>query len=115
MATPADAASAAVDVSTEVDGTEALQEPEPEAEPAEPEPEPPVSEEQRAAAEAKKTEGNAAFKAKRYKQAVGFYTEAAQLDPTCAIYFCNRSTCYANLGDWTGAPATVLPAHPSPG
>ncbi len=68
-----------------------------------------VSQAQRAVAEAKKTEGNAAFKSKRYKQAIGFYTEAAQLDPTCAIYFCNRSTCYANLGDWKGAPVLRAP------
>ncbi len=62
-----------------------------------------VLQSKRAAAEAKKTEGNAAFKLKQYKQAIKLYTEAAQLDPTCAIYFCNRSTCYANLGDWKGA------------
>ena len=68
-----------------------------------PEQEPQSSTAQRAAAEAKKTEGNAAFKAKRYTQAIGFYTEAARLDPTCAVYYCNRSTCYANLGDWKGA------------
>ena len=79
---------------------------EPELQP-QPQPQPHVSEEQRAAAEAKKTEGNAAFKAKRYKQAIGFYSEAAQLDPTCAVYYCNRSTCYANLGDWQGASRAV--------
>jgi tetratricopeptide (TPR) repeat protein len=102
MPTP-DAGSAA-DTSTELDAGKAAveSEPEPELEP-EPEPEPAVSESQRAAAEVKKVEGNAAFKAKRYKQAIGFYGEAAQLDPTCAVYFCNRSTCYANLGDWNGA------------
>lgn len=80
-----------------------------------PEPEPQSSTAQRAAAEAKKTEGNAAFKAKRYTQAIGFYTEAARLDPTCAVYYCNRSTCYANLGDWKGASrADASPALTGP-
>ena len=103
-------AGAAVDTSTELDAGQAVVEPEPESEP-----EPAVSETQRAAAEAKKAEGNAAFKAKRYKQAIGFYSEAAQLDPTCAVYFCNRSTCYANLGDWKGAsraPTFAWPVQP---
>ena len=111
MPTP-DAGSAA-DNSTELDAEKAVMQPEPEPEP-ELEPEPAVSEAQRAAAEAKKAEGNAAFKAKRYKQAIGLYSEAAELDPTCAVYFCNRSTCYANLGDWKGAShaPTGAPVHP---
>ena len=62
----------------------------------EPEPELPDA----AAAEAKKAAGNLAFKAKKFKQAVALYGEAIVLDPRNPVYFCNRSTCYANLGDW---------------
>ena len=47
-----------------------------------------------------KAEGNAAFKAKKFKQAVKLYGAAIGLDPSNPVYFCNRSTCYANLGDW---------------
>eukprot|EP00616_Rhizochromulina_sp_CCMP1243_P018820 CAMPEP_0118974498 /NCGR_PEP_ID=MMETSP1173-20130426/12108_1 /TAXON_ID=1034831 /ORGANISM="Rhizochromulina marina cf, Strain CCMP1243" /LENGTH=320 /DNA_ID=CAMNT_0006924249 /DNA_START=14 /DNA_END=976 /DNA_ORIENTATION=- len=56
-----------------------------------------------AAAEAKKAEGNARFKAKDYRGAIEFYTQAIELDPTQHAYYSNRSACYAGLDQWEQA------------
>ncbi len=48
-------------------------------------------------AEAVKAEGNAAFKASRWGEAVGRYTEAIRLDPGDAIYYSNRAAAYMSL------------------
>mmetsp|Transcript_49322 Transcript_49322/g.139642 ORF Transcript_49322/g.139642 Transcript_49322/m.139642 type:complete len:90 (-) Transcript_49322:769-1038(-) len=42
------------------------------------------------AAEAKKKEGNDAFAKKEYEAAIGFYSEAIELDPQNHIYYSNR-------------------------
>lgn len=39
----------------------------------------------------KKQEGNKAYGSKEYRQAIHLYTEAIDLDPTCAAYYANRS------------------------
>lgn len=53
----------------------------------------------KAAAEAKKAEGNTAFKAKNWQQAIQKYGEAIALYPD-HTYYSNRSACYAELGMW---------------
>mmetsp|Transcript_49323 Transcript_49323/g.139644 ORF Transcript_49323/g.139644 Transcript_49323/m.139644 type:complete len:255 (-) Transcript_49323:360-1124(-) len=57
------------------------------------------------AAEAKKKEGNDAFAKKEYEAAIGFYSEAIELDPQNHIYYSNRSLCYAESGKFTEALA----------
>ena len=63
-----------------------------------------------------KEAGNIQFKSKNYQQAIELYSRAAALDPSCAVYFCNRSTCYAALSDWPGARRSWprAAAHRSP-
>ena len=56
-----------------------------------------------AAAQAKKNEGNAFFKDKRYKEAIQKYTEAIALDPSDVTFYSNRSACYAALEMWNEA------------
>jgi len=48
------------------------------------------------AAEAKK-EGNAAFQAKNYEEAIEHFTKAIGFDPSDHVFFSNRSACYASL------------------
>lgn len=55
------------------------------------------------AAEAKKAEGNNFFKKGDYKQAIPFYTQAIEIDPSMHTYYSNRSACYAGLLDWENA------------
>jgi tetratricopeptide (TPR) repeat protein len=43
-----------------------------------------------AAAQAKKNEGNALFKDKRYKEAIAKYTEAIALDSSDVTFYSNR-------------------------
>jgi len=57
----------------------------------------------KAAAQAKKNEGNNFFKAKDYAKAIEKYTEAIQLDPSDVTFFSNRSACYAALNKWQEA------------
>ena len=64
-----------------------------------------VGEEQHATAELLKEEGNKAFKAGRYEEAVKRYTEAAQHNPTNAVYYSNRAMAYLKLGRYTAAEA----------
>lgn len=56
-------------------------------------------------AEAKKAEGNNFFKKGDYKTAIGYYTEAIEIDPSMHTYYSNRSACYHGLGDFENAAA----------
>lgn len=50
-----------------------------------------------------KTQGNDAFKAKKYEDAIRFYTQAIQVDPNCeaaAAIYSNRAASYAALGKY---------------
>ena len=51
-------------------------------------------------AEAKKKEGNEAFSAKKFDEALKLYTEAIALDSNNAVYYSNRSACHASKGSW---------------
>lgn len=55
------------------------------------------------AAEAKKAEGNKFFVKKDYQNAIKYYNEAVELDPSNTAYYSNRSASYAGLGDWAKA------------
>lgn len=50
-----------------------------------------------------KSQGNAAFAAGQYKQAIEQFTSALNLDPNNAILFSNRSAAYAGARQWTAA------------
>lgn len=58
-----------------------------------------------AVAEARKEDGNAAFRAGRYEEAVRHYSAAAQLYPRCAVYYANRAMAYLKLGSYGAAEA----------
>ena len=47
-----------------------------------------------------KSQGNAALQAEKYADAVKFYTEAIELDPSNHILYSNRSAAYAKTGDF---------------
>ena len=49
-------------------------------------------------AEAKKSEGNKAFSARDYPNAIKLYTEAISLDPTNHVYYSNRCAAYTSYG-----------------
>eukprot|EP01038_Epipyxis_sp_PR26KG_P008776 gene8776-11852_t len=57
----------------------------------------------KAAAQAKKNEGNNFFKNKQYEPAIEKYTEAIGLDPSDVTFYSNRSACYAALNRWQEA------------
>ncbi|CAI9104037.1 OLC1v1002645C3 [Oldenlandia corymbosa var. corymbosa] len=50
------------------------------------------------AAELLKEKGNAAYKGKKWNNAVNYYSEAIKLNDTNATYFCNRAAAYLELG-----------------
>mmetsp|Transcript_30969 Transcript_30969/g.52349 ORF Transcript_30969/g.52349 Transcript_30969/m.52349 type:complete len:259 (-) Transcript_30969:252-1028(-) len=52
------------------------------------------------AAEKAKKEGNDAFLAKDYQEAIKHYSKAIELEPNTAIFYSNRSACHASLKDW---------------
>lgn len=54
---------------------------------------------QRAAAEKFKNEGNDFIVKKKPTEAVSCYTRAIELDPTNAVYYCNRAAAYAMLNE----------------
>lgn len=56
-----------------------------------------------AAADAKKNEGNNAFKVQDYLTAVARYTEAIEIDATNHVYFSNRSAAYSGWGKFQEA------------
>jgi len=55
------------------------------------------------AALAKKAEGNAAFKAKEYDTAIGFYSEAIAFNPNEHTFWSNRSAAHAGKMDFENA------------
>ncbi|XP_010633139.1 small glutamine-rich tetratricopeptide repeat-containing protein alpha isoform X2 [Fukomys damarensis] len=63
----------------------------------------PPSEEDSAEAERLKTEGNEQMKMENFEAAVHLYGKAIELNPTNAVYFCNRAAAYSKLGDYAGA------------
>jgi stress-induced-phosphoprotein 1 len=44
-----------------------------------------------------KDKGNAAFKHKKYENALNYYSEAIKLDPNDHVLYSNRSVCYYNM------------------
>ncbi|XP_067824540.1 small glutamine-rich tetratricopeptide repeat-containing protein alpha-like isoform X2 [Heptranchias perlo] len=54
-------------------------------------------------AELLKTEGNEQMKLENYQNAVDYYTKAIELNPSNAVYFCNRAAAFSKLGNYTGA------------
>ncbi|KAM6294952.1 small glutamine-rich tetratricopeptide repeat-containing protein alpha isoform 2-T2 [Aegotheles albertisi] len=61
------------------------------------------SEDDIAEAERLKTEGNEQMKAENFEAAVSFYGKAIELNPSNAVYFCNRAAAYSKLGNYAGA------------
>lgn len=59
----------------------------------------------KAAAQAKKAEGNALFKNKQYQPAIDKYSEAIAVDASDVTFYSNRSACYAALAKWEEAAA----------
>lgn len=57
----------------------------------------------KAAATAKKNEGNAFFKDKKYEEAIARYSEAIALDGKDVTFYSNRSACYAALEKYAEA------------
>jgi len=57
-----------------------------------------VNERAKMAVEAKNM-GNTAFAAGKYREAVGCFTDAVQLDPKSTVYLSNRSAAYIKLGE----------------
>lgn len=55
------------------------------------------------AAEKFKAQGNACFKNKDYRGAIGFYGQAIDKDPTNHTFYSNRSACYMALDDYENA------------
>lgn len=50
-----------------------------------------------------KKKGNDAYLAKKYDEAISFYSEAINLEPDNAVFYSNRSACYAALKQWQKA------------
>ncbi|ORZ39585.1 hypothetical protein BCR44DRAFT_159291 [Catenaria anguillulae PL171] len=46
-----------------------------------------------------KNQGNDLYKAGKFAEAVSYYTRAIEMQPTSAVYWCNRAACYANLNE----------------
>lgn len=66
--------------------------------------------------ERKKARGNAAFKKRRYKQAITAYGEAIQLQPANHVLWANRSAAYGCAGDWEASAsdaATCVEREPA--
>lgn len=59
----------------------------------------PSASNQREAAEKFKNEGNDFIVKKKPAEAVNCYTQAIELDPTNAVYYCNRAAAYAMLNE----------------
>ncbi|XP_067890415.1 small glutamine-rich tetratricopeptide repeat-containing protein beta-like isoform X2 [Heterodontus francisci] len=54
-------------------------------------------------AEHLKNEGNNYIKEENYRAAVDSYTQAIELDPNSAVYFCNRAAAQSKLNNYTAA------------
>lgn len=53
--------------------------------------------EAQAKAEVHKSDGNAAFQAGAYEEAVKAYSQAIEADPACAVYWSNRALAYLKV------------------
>ena len=53
--------------------------------------------EAQAKAEVHKSDGNAAFQAGAYEEAVKAYSQAVEADPACAVYWSNRALAYLKV------------------
>lgn len=62
-----------------------------------------LSEEDIGEAERLKTEGNEQMKLENFESAISYYTRALELNPTNAVYYCNRAAAYSKLGNYAGA------------
>ena len=73
-------------------------------------PVPPEKEEnpQKVAAESAKKAGNEAFATKNYQEAIKHYNEAIRLDPDNAVFYSNRSACFASMQEWQKALEDAL-------
>ncbi|KAI4905767.1 hypothetical protein NFI96_027776, partial [Prochilodus magdalenae] len=63
----------------------------------------PPTEDQLAEAEQLKSEGNDQMKVENFSAAVEFYSKAIQINPSNAVYYCNRAAAYSKLGNYAGA------------
>ncbi|XP_044274977.1 small glutamine-rich tetratricopeptide repeat-containing protein alpha isoform X3 [Varanus komodoensis] len=61
------------------------------------------SEEDAAEAERLKAEGNEQMKVENFESAVLYYGKAIELNPSNAVYYCNRAAAYSKLGNYAGA------------
>lgn len=52
-----------------------------------------------------KKKGNAAFKQKKFKEAIEFYSQAIENDPTDHVFFSNRSGSFTSLRQYDAAIA----------
>lgn len=59
-------------------------------------------------AEQSKKDGNDAFLAKNYAEAIKHYSKSIEYEPDNAIYYSNRSACYAALKKWQNAYEDAL-------
>lgn len=64
---------------------------------------PEATEEQKSKAEEYKNKGNVHMKNSEFTEAVKEYTNAIQLNPNNAVYFCNRAAAYSKLEQHTSA------------
>ncbi|XP_061456677.1 small glutamine-rich tetratricopeptide repeat-containing protein alpha isoform X2 [Rhineura floridana] len=62
-----------------------------------------LSEEDAAEAERLKAEGNEQMKAENFESAITYYGKAIELNPSNAVYYCNRAAAYSKLGNYIGA------------
>ncbi|KAG8315436.1 hypothetical protein J6590_071145 [Homalodisca vitripennis] len=62
-----------------------------------------ASAEEKAAAEALKSEGNAHMSAQKFQEAAACYTKAIKLDPKNAVYYCNRAAASNKLAQYESA------------
>lgn len=67
-----------------------------------------VMEDKIAASETAKSLGNEYFNAKNFDEAIKHYTDAIRLNPENAVFYSNRSVCYASKKDWRAALEDAL-------
>lgn len=61
------------------------------------------TDEEKAAADELKNEGNGHMDSSRFEDAIASYTKAIELDPTNPKYYCNRAAALNNLGNYEDA------------
>lgn len=61
-----------------------------------------------------KSQGNAAYSSGDYAQAIQYFTQALQLDPSNGTLYCNRSMAHSSLLQWEDAlfDAKMVSYHP---